>query len=338
MDKALPILVTGATGFTGSYIVRRLLAAGYTNIHGLRRNSSSMDLLEKESAQVNWRTADIADYFAVEDALEGIKVVIHCAALVSFKPADKDRLLKINRGGTRNIVNAALHHKIDHFLHLSSVAALGRNVPGQLISEQSKWEDGDSVTQYSRSKFLAELEVWRGQAEGLSVGFLYPSIILGAGRWQEGSVRLIDYASNGPTFYPDGCTGVVDVRDVAEAMLLLLEREHDGDRFLLNGSNVSYHDLLSQMAIAFGIAPPSKKLAFPLARWLARLEAVRAFITRQGPLLTRETVHATYQQLVYDSRASEEVLGLKYRSLEETIQDSVACHQATHEQGFGTLD
>lgn len=338
MDKEQPILVTGATGFAGSYIVRRLLAAGYTNIYGLRRDNSAMDLLGEATSKVQWRTADITDYFAIEEALTGMAVVIHCAALVSFQPSDKERLLEINRGGTRNIVDAALHLGVGRFLHLSSVAALGRNVPGQLISEQSKWEDDEAVTQYSRSKFLAELEVWRGQAEGLSVGFLYPSIILGAGRWQEGSVRLFDYAAQGPKYYPDGCTGVVDVRDVAEAMLLLIEREQDGDRFLLNGSNVAYYDLLRQMATAFGIEPPTQRLSFFLAKWLSRLEAIRAFFTGKEPLLTQETVHVTYQQLVYDSSASEETLGLKYRSLEETIQNTVASYQATHAQGVGIID
>lgn len=338
MNKQASILITGATGFTGSYIVRHLLAEGYTNIYGLRRSSSTLELLGKAADQIQWRTADIADYFAIEEALSGIEIVVHCAALVSFQPSDKERLLEINRGGTRNVINAALHQKVKRFLHLSSVAALGRNVPGQLISEQSKWEDDESVTQYSRSKFLAELEVWRGQAEGLSVGFLYPSIILGAGRWQEGSVRLFSYAAEGPTYYPDGCTGVVDVRDVADAMVLLLERDEDGDRFLLNGSNVSYQELLRQMTVAFKLEPPSKKLAFFWAKWLARLESIRAFITRQGPLLTHETVNATYQQLVYDSSASENILGLSYRNLEETVQQTAAKYQTTHQQGFGLLE
>ncbi|MEZ4986176.1 MAG: hypothetical protein R2795_14250 [Saprospiraceae bacterium] len=104
------------------------------------------------------------------------------------------------------------------------------------------------VSNYSRSKFFSELEVWRGQAEGLSVAVLYPSIILGPGRWDEGSVAIFKYVAKQPSYYPAGESGFVDVRDVAKAILLVLERAVDGDRFLLNAENISYRDLMTQMA------------------------------------------------------------------------------------------
>ena len=337
MNKDTAILITGATGFVGSYVMRQLAAAGYHRLYGLRRTNSTLDLLGEIADQVSWRTADITDYFALEDAMEGIEVVIHCAALVSFQPSDKERLLSINRGGTRNVVNAALHREIKRLIYVSSVAALGRNTPGQLTNEKSKWEDGPKVSQYSRSKFLAELEVWRGQAEGLSVAVLYPSIVLGGGRWDEGSVKLFDFAAGAPSFYPSGNTGVVDVRDVAQATRLVLERGEDGDAFLLNGSNISYQSLLQQMVSAFGHAPPAKRLPYTAARWLARLEAIRSFITRSAPLLTRETVQSTYQDLVYDSSQSEMVLGLRYHDLEQTIAETATLHQASRDKGFGLL-
>ncbi len=337
LNKDTAILITGATGFVGSYVVRQLLAAGYTRLHGLRRSNSTLELLGDHAGQVEWRTADITDYFALEDALQGIEIVIHCAALVSFQPADKDRLLTINRGGTRNIVNAALHHKIKRLVYISSVAALGRNTPGQLTTEKSKWEDGPKVSQYSRSKFLAELEIWRGQAEGLSVAVLYPSIVLGGGRGTEGSVKLFDYAAGGPSFYPSGNTGVVDVRDVAQATRLVLERRENGDTFLLNGSNVSYKTLLHQMVSAMGHPPPARQLSYTAARWLARLEGIRSFLTRSAPLLTRETVQSTYQDLVYDSSQSELVLGLRYHDLEQTIQETAMLYKVSRADGYGVL-
>ncbi|MEL7247837.1 MAG: SDR family NAD(P)-dependent oxidoreductase [Bacteroidota bacterium] len=337
MNKDTAILITGATGFIGSYVVRQLLAAGYTKLCGLRRSTSSLELLGESAERIAWRTADVTDYFALEDAFENMEVIIHCAALVSFQPADKERLLTINRGGTRNVVNAALHHKVERLVYISSVAALGRNTPGQLTTEKSKWEDGPKVSQYSRSKFLSELEVWRGQAEGLSVAILYPSIVLGGGRWTEGSVKLFDYAAGAPSFYPSGNTGVVDVRDVAQATLIVLERGTDRSTFLLNGSNVSYKMLLQQMVSAFGHPPPARNLSYFAARWLARLERIRSLLTRSSPLLTRETVQSTYQDLVYDSSQSELVLGLHYHDLEQTIQETVALYKATKKEGFGVL-
>ncbi|RME95841.1 MAG: NAD-dependent epimerase/dehydratase family protein, partial [Bacteroidetes bacterium] len=128
ISKSTPILVTGATGFVGSYVCRRLLAAGYEQVFAHRRATSQLDLYPPEEvAQLQWREADLEDYFAVEDMLAGIQVVIHCAALVSFQPGDKRRLLAVNRDGTSHVVNAALCQGVEFLIHLSSVAALGRN-------------------------------------------------------------------------------------------------------------------------------------------------------------------------------------------------------------------
>ncbi|MEZ4986177.1 MAG: NAD-dependent epimerase/dehydratase family protein [Saprospiraceae bacterium] len=88
-----------------------------------------------------WREADLVDYFSLEDALEGIEVIIHCAALVSFAPADKAKLHHINKEGTAHLVNAALYKGVRRLIHLSSVAALGRHLHGAPTHEDSKWED-----------------------------------------------------------------------------------------------------------------------------------------------------------------------------------------------------
>jgi nucleoside-diphosphate-sugar epimerase len=213
LDYHTPILITGATGFVGSYTARLLVQQGYTQVHALRRPSSQFTLLGAVADKITWHEAELEDYFSLEAALAGIDTVIHCAALVSFAPRDKENLLSINRKGTQYLVDAALYQKVRRLVHVSSVAALGRNNHGHLISESSKWEEGPLVSNYSRSKFLAELEVWRGQEEGLSVAAVYPSIILGAGHWSKNTTKMFAYAQQSPTYYPAGSTGIVDVRD-----------------------------------------------------------------------------------------------------------------------------
>ncbi|WP_020538415.1 NAD-dependent epimerase/dehydratase family protein [Lewinella cohaerens] len=337
MDYHTPILITGATGFVGSYTARLLIQQGYTQLHALRRPGSQLTLLGAAADKITWHEAELEDYFSLEAALEGIDTIIHCAALVSFAPRDKEKLLTINRKGTQYLVDAALFQKVRRLIHVSSVAALGRNNHGHLISESSKWEDGRLVTNYSRSKFLAELEVWRGQEEGMSVAAVYPSIILGAGHWSEGTAKMFAYAQQSPTYYPTGSTGVVDVRDVAEAILLTLKRDEKNDRFLLNGANLSYRELLTQMTTALGVPAPKK----PLPKWGAQLlaiaEKIRTIFTRSTPLLTSETVRASYQNYVYDSRHSEETLGMTYRDAETTIGETAALFMATREEGSGVL-
>jgi nucleoside-diphosphate-sugar epimerase len=262
---------------------------------------------------------ELEDYFSVEAALEDIDIVIHCAALVSFHARDKNLLLQINRVGTRHIVNAALHQKVDRLIYLSSVAALGRNTNGYPINESSKWEDGPKITHYGRSKFLAELEVWRGQAEGLSVAVLYPSIILGAGNWHKGSSKLFSFAYRSPKYYPTGQTGLVDVKDVANAIELMINRGIDGDRFLLNGINISYQALLTKIAEALGKTPPRKPLAKPFAFLMTWLDKWRVLLTGTYPLLSKESVNNAYHQFIYDSEKSKKELGLDYTDFDHTI-------------------
>lgn len=337
MDYHTPILITGATGFVGSYTARLLLEQGYTQVHALRRPGSEFTLLGAAADKITWHEAELEDYFSLEAALEGIDTVIHSAALVSFAPRDKEKLLSINRKGTQYLVDAALYQKVRRLVHVSSVAALGRNAHGHLISEGSKWQDGPLVSNYSRSKFLAELEVWRGQEEGMSVAAVYPSIILGAGYWSEGTAKMFAYAQQSPPYYPSGSTGIVDVRDVAKAILLVMERDQKSDRFLLNGANISYRELFTQMTAALGVPPPRKSLPKWGALLLAQIEKIRTLFTGGTPLLTRETVQATYQNYVYDSRHSEEQLGMTYRDAETTIEETAALFKATKEEGSGVL-
>lgn len=337
MDYHTPILITGATGFVGSYTARLLIQQGYTQLHALRRPGSQLTLLGTAADKITWHEAELEDYFSLEAALEGIDTIIHCAALVSFAPRDKEKLLTINRKGTQYLVDAALFQKVRRLIHVSSVAALGRNNHGQLISESSKWEDGKLVSNYSRSKFLAELEVWRGQEEGMSVAAVYPSIILGAGHWSEGTSKMFAYAQQNPTYYPTGSTGIIDVRDVAKAILLTLERDEENDRFLLNGTNLSYQELMTQMTTALSSSPPHK----PLPKWgallLALLEKIRTLFTGGTPLLTPETVQATYQNYVYDSRHSEEQLGMTYLDATTTIEETATLFKASKGEGSAIL-
>lgn len=332
MDKNQTILITGATGFVGAYILRSLIQQGYTHIRAIHR--SPLDRLMQSDAftGVEWIQAELEDYFALEDALSGVHTVIHCAAIVSFHAKDKEQLFKVNQQGTKYMVNAALHQGVQRFLHLSSVAALGRKTDGTAIDEHTKWSDKEEASTYALSKFLAEQEVWRGQAEGLSVGVLYPSIVLGAWKWTDGSSKLFAYSDTKPKYYPSGHTGFVDVRDIAQALLLLLERNTDGDRFLLNGANISYQDFLSQMAQALGHPPPTKLFPKSWARILAWLDGWRSFITRAKPLLTKETVQASYRHYHYNNQRSITELNLQYTPIDKTIRETAAIFKQKTQQ------
>lgn len=331
MSKNNHILITGATGFVGAYVLRELIKEGYTNIRATHRSIVDEALLTKEFAHVQWVEAELEDYFSLEEAMEDIEMVVHCAAMVSFLPKDKKTLIEVNQTGTRYIVDAALHTGVKRLIYISSVAALGRNIDDFAITEDTKWDNGGTPTNYAISKFLAEEEVWRGQAEGLSVALVYPSIILGAWKWSVGTAKMFAFANRKSPFYPAGHTGIVDVRDVAKAVSLLIDRKQDRDRFLLNGRNLSYHDLLEKMAIALGHPPPHKAFPERWARVLTWLDSWRAWLTGGTPLLTKETTRASYRKHVYDSSLSKDTLGIKYRSIDQTINETATIFVKTKE-------
>lgn len=337
MNKETPILITGADGFIGSHIARRLLQAGYHRLSGLRQADSSFELLAGLENQLSWHAGDLLDYYSLEPALEGVDTLIHCAALVSFDGRDRRLLRQVNRVGTANVVNAALHMGVRRLIHLSTVATLGRQSNGPAVDEETPWQQGDFKNDYALTKALAEQEVWRGQAEGLSVAVLYPTVVLGAGPWDHGSTKIIQYASTPHRYFPSGATGVVDVRDVAEAALRTLERDQDGDRFVLNGHNVTYRRLLHLLAEAFGNPPPHRRLPQALTLLLAWVEHWRSQLTGSRPLLTRASIKQSFRTFRYNNERSCQVLGMAYRPLETTLRESVEIYRETEGKDAGVL-
>jgi nucleoside-diphosphate-sugar epimerase len=233
----MKVLLTGGTGFLGSHILRLLLQQGH-EVCALQRSSSRKDLVSNLSDRVHWLEGDVTDLTSLETAFEGIEKVIHCAAVVSFHPKDRRQMMQINVEGTANMVNYALDAGVQQFIHVSSIAAIGRSATRRHLSEVSKWETSSYNSQYAISKYLAEQEVWRAAAEGLSVSIVNPSVILGSGFWGENTSMFFQRIDNGLRFYPTGATGFVDVEDVATFILLLLESGKTSERYLLNGENL----------------------------------------------------------------------------------------------------
>ena len=140
--------------------------------------------LKTEEAITHYREKEI-----IEEAFKNIRKVYHCAALISFDPNDFKRLVEVNEEGTGNIVNLSISHKIDKLCYVSSIAALGKDPNSPEVTEQSEWR-GTDVNPYALTKYLAEMEVWRGSQEGISTVIVNPGVILGPGFWESGSGRL----------------------------------------------------------------------------------------------------------------------------------------------------
>src|ERR1700712_4560334 len=152
------ILVTGATGFLGSEVAKQLAGNGELIVCIKRSASIIPPMLQPYGQQIKWVDADVLDIFALEDAMQGVTQVYHCAAIVSFNPADNRAMIKTNVEGTANVVNACIQNNA-RLVHVSSVAALGEAKPGQLINENNHLEDTLHSDGYALSKYEGEMEV-----------------------------------------------------------------------------------------------------------------------------------------------------------------------------------
>jgi len=273
------ILVTGASGLVGMHLVKSLLAKG-KNVAALYRQQ----IPSFEGAQkVKWIQGDILEVVSLTQAMEGVQQVYHCAAIVSFAPKDREKMLQANREGTANVVNACIEHDIQKLVYVSSVAALGRIREDAPVDETANWTPESSNSVYGQSKFLAEMEVWRGMAEGLNVAIVNPVIILGAGDWNKGSSEIFKSAYHSFPWYTTGVSGFVDVMDVIDAMQLLMESSIQGERYIISGDNVKYQEVFSLIAARFNKRPPYRRVTPFLAAIVWRLEAVKGWLTGKSP-------------------------------------------------------
>lgn len=330
----MKVLVTGGTGFLGSYILRALIDQGYSDIVGIHRTESSFDLVEDIKPQISWIESDLFNLPALDGLIKDVDVIIHSAALVSLQKKDRNRLLQTNVHGTAQLVDLAIAHDVSRFVYVSSVAALGPERKDGFISEQSGWNGKPAYSNYAVSKYMAELEVFRGHAEGLSTAIINPSYIMGAGIWDAGPTSLCKQIYEGLSFYPKGTNGMVDVRDVAQmAVQLSKSRDIDGERIICSNENISHHDLFRRIAQGLNKKSPAFRMG-PLIEFAAlAFNQFQLIFSKGNELLTRESLRIASMDLAYDNSYSRNALNFKYRSLEETVEETCKSFLSTYTHG-----
>ena len=320
------ILITGATGLVGSATARRFLADGH-RVSALHRPDSDRSLLQDVVDRIDWIEGDILDILSLEKALEKVDHVVHAAAVVSFTPRDEAAMVKVNVEGTSNVVNACLKRGIRKLCHVSSVAALGRPHPRTIeskapvvIDETQRWEDSPNNSAYAKTKYLAELEVWRGISEGLRAVIVNPALILGEGDWHKSSTQLFKYVYDGKPFYTEGTVNYVDVRDIAAAIYRLMVSDIQGERFILSAGTATYHELFKTIALGFGKRPPHLKVGVGLAGVIWRVEAVRSWLTGSRPLITKDTARSATHHFEFDNSKIKKAVAFDFQPLTATVQ------------------
>lgn len=323
LSEKKSIFVTGGTGFIGSYLLRYLVKQGFKNIRALKRPSSPMNLVEDISDQIEWVEGEIMNLPLLEEVMAGMQQVYHCAGMISFSRRERDRMFKINEEGTANLVNLLLDFGVEKMVHVSSIAALGRVKNGDTISETSKWQNSKLNSNYAISKYLAEMQVWRGIEEGLNAVIVNPSLVLGSGFWGQGTCEIFPTIKKGLSFFPAGATGVVDVRDVARYMIELMNSKVQRERIILSAESISYRSFFEKISKEMELNAPKFRVSAFLNGIAWRGEWLRSFFTGKEPIINRETATLTGHSFFYDSRKSLKYFDFKYTPLEQTIEETV---------------
>ena len=308
-------LVTGATGFIGSYVARALAERG-DDVRCTVRSTSALDAIA--ALDVETVKADVADRAAVRRAMRDVERVFHIAGLTSLR-APADVLQRANVIGTRVVLGEALRAGVERVLHTSSVAAIGPAEPGTTADEQHIWRSCGLA--YADSKYAAELEALRFGAQGLQVVTVNPSHTLGWGDLGRSSTDVVRrFLLRRIPAYVDGTLNVVDVEDVARGCLLAEALGRPGERYILGNRNYTWDRLFSDLARASGVEAPPIRMPLPAALAFAELSE-RA----PGPsLITVDEVRGASQRWAFRSTKARKELGWTTRPHEETVERTVA--------------
>ncbi|TVQ45613.1 MAG: NAD-dependent epimerase/dehydratase family protein [Saprospirales bacterium] len=338
-SKDARIAVTGGTGFVGSYLLRTLIRQGCTNIKAIKRESSSFDLLDGDEHKIQWVKGDLLDTEIVWDFTKDVDILFHCAAAVSFNPSKKKQLYRVNVGGTAELCNAAIENGVKKLVHCSSISALGKELKGKPITEETEWKEFPGISDYALSKHQSELEVWRSSAEGLDVTILNPSLVMGAGFWNSGTAALFTQVNRELPFYPSGLIGFVDVRDVAEMLIHCADHQFNGRRFISSTANLSYFEVLKRIGFYLDKPAPKRRInKLMIATLPPILKFLRSFGAKVPPL-SKPMLIASAQETLYDASAFIKETGFSYRPIEETIRETALQFRKSKELNtkFGIL-
>lgn len=324
------ILVTGGTGLLGSHLLLQLTKQG-EKVRALIRSSSSLNNINllfennpEHFKQIEWVHGDILDISSLADAMQGVVKVYHCAAMISFAPQDREKMLEVNRNGTANVVNLCLESGINKLCYASSVAAINRVHEGEVITESTPWEENAENSNYAVSKQAAEREVWRGIAEGLNAVMVNPGIIIGPGNWNNGSGKLFSSVWNGLRFYSEGMSGFVSADDVARCMIALMESEIHSERFIVISENLTYREVLFQIADSLGKPRPSFKATKFLSGIAWRMASYAGLFAGKNPLITRETAASGLRKVKYSNEKIRKATGIEFEKIKPVIERTAA--------------
>jgi len=309
-------LVTGANGFLGSWLCKRLLEEGYDVTALIRKNS---DLSEIDHLKLKYAYGDVTDKPSLQTAFKNQEYIFHLAGVVAYAKHQRQLMNKVNVEGTQNVVDILIEQQSAKLLNLSSVVAIGSSFKPEILNENSDYLISDLNLGYFETKRIAENIVTRAAKNNLIHAInVNPSTIYGFGDAKKGSRKnQIKVAQGKLPFYTRGGVNVVSVEDVCDGIIQAIQSGHSGERYILSSDNMTIKDLFSKIAYFAGVKAPSIYLPF----WLLKILGHIGDIRQKG--LTTENAYTSSMFHWFDCHKAKQNLGFKPKSSDIAIENSV---------------
>jgi dihydroflavonol-4-reductase len=320
-------LVTGATGFVGSSVVRALLESGQEVKALVRANA---DLRNVADLKVELVTGDVRDFASLSSATAGCQQVYHLAALYSYWWHPRSDFYDVNVEGTRNMLRAAQEAGVERVVYTSSVATLGLTKDGSPGTEDTPVALADMISDYKRSKFLAEEVAGDFADAGLPVVIVNPSTPVGVRDIKPTPTgrTIVDFLNGRMPAYLDTGLNIVDVEDVAEGHLLAAEKGRVGERYILGHENLTLKQILDILAGLTGMSAPRIRLPYYPVFVLSYLyAAAHRVLPGRQPQMTPATVRLARKHMYFDASKAVRELGFRQTPARDALGKAVTWFQ-----------
>jgi dihydroflavonol-4-reductase len=316
----MKVLITGATGFLGSWVARELVAAGH-EVRALVRTTSSLANLA--GLPVERAEGDVLDPASVRRALAGREAVVHTAGVAHFLPGDTERMYAVNVRGVEIVLGAALEAGVSRAVLTSSTAAMGGTFAPRVADETTPSNAESLGIDYFISKLRGERAALALAARGLDVCAVRPVVALGPGDiYRSSATTFLALARRKIPVYVRGGASFTDARDIARGHVAALERGRRGEVYILGGHNLEIERMLGIVSRVTGVAPPMR-VPYPAAYLAAGAIELGTRAIGRTPDLSRQLVKASRLYTFVSSARAEQELGYTFRPFEESLRDTL---------------
>ena len=325
------ILVTGGTGFVGTYLLYELLK-GNSSIKSTYRKEKNKKIIEeffklkdlnhpKLFNKIIWVKMDLTEMSSLDELYSGINIIYHCAAFVSLAKRHKNLLMETNVEGTSNIINYAIKHKIKKILFISSIASIGAKDYDSIINEDHSWNHKINHTDYALSKYKSELEVWRGSQEGIPAVIVNPGFIIGSHFWNRSSSSIFKRIYNGLKFYPTGKISLVSVEDVVIASIKLMNSKIQNERFILVSENMNYKEFLDLISKNLGKSLTKYPLKKPLLYIIYFFDIILSFLRIKKRFMSKALISTFNNNQEFNGNKIKKFISFKYEKIDKKVKE-----------------